>query len=279
MGLEIYFYVSVKCGLHESRSISGYWLRTRVHGRDMLSLGAASTARICRATTVLLSFSSAHILETPMYVPSLLRCCSAQPTDTSFSARPFSTCLNKAAPSGRSLPVSPVPVPPPKAAAVTVRVPCRSPGQPTSPPTSPPVSLCTQSCRSGGSWACVCVCRWMFHGEGLREEGPKVLGLHLSTPLPQQHCGAVLWHGSIPAFPPRVLDVGGWREAVMQHRDLRSVLQPFLANALCCRPASSSQFWRLAQDQVQSSLNSNQTWEMHWPGSQAGPVAPSSSSV
>lgn len=146
-------------------------------------------------------------------------------------------------------------------------------------PTSLPVSLCTQRCRSEGVSACVRVCMWMFHGEGLREEGPKVLGLHLSTPLPQQHCGAVLWHGSIPAFPPRVLDVGGWREAVMQHRDLPSVLQPFLANALCRRPASSSQFWRLARDQVQSSLNSNQTRKMHWPGSQAGPVAPSSSSV
>lgn len=137
MGLEIYFYVSVKRGLHESRSISGYWLRTRVHGRDMLSLGAAGTGRICRATTVLLFLSSAHILETPTYVTSLLRCCSAQPTDTSFSARPFSTCLNEAAPSGRSVPVSPVPVLPPKAAAVTVRVPCRSPAQPRSPPDKP----------------------------------------------------------------------------------------------------------------------------------------------
>ena len=67
MGLEIYFYVSVTCGLHESRSISGYWLRTGVHGRDVLNLGAACTVRIRRATTILLSLSSAHhILETLM---------------------------------------------------------------------------------------------------------------------------------------------------------------------------------------------------------------------
>ncbi|KAK4831830.1 hypothetical protein QYF61_019588 [Mycteria americana] len=54
----------------------------------------------------------------------------------------------------------------------------------------------------------------------------------------------------------------------MQHQDLPSALEPFLANALCCRPASSSQFQRLALDQVQSSLNSNQTREMHWLASQ-----------
>lgn len=59
MGPKISFYVSCKHGLHESRNTSDYWLRTGVHGRDMPSLGAACIVNIHRATTVVLSHSSA----------------------------------------------------------------------------------------------------------------------------------------------------------------------------------------------------------------------------
>lgn len=68
--------------------------------------------------------------------------------------------------------------------------------------------------------------------------------MHLPTLLLQQHC---------------VLYMGSWRGVLMQHQDLPSSLQPFLANALCYILVSSRQFWRLALGQVQSLLNSNQT--------------------
>lgn len=80
IGPEIYFYVSSKHGLHESRSISGYWLRTGVHGRDMLSSGAVCIERIHRATTALLSHSNAgHILEISMLhtLTSAMQCHTA----------------------------------------------------------------------------------------------------------------------------------------------------------------------------------------------------------
>lgn len=64
-----------------------------------------------------------------------------------------------------------------------------------------------------------------------------------------------------------LLDAGRQGEVVTQHQDPPSASQRLLANALCCGPASSSQFWRQALDKVQSLLNSNQTQEMHWLGS------------
>lgn len=264
MGPEIHFYVSVKHGLHESRSIPGYWLRTGVHSRDMLTSGPACTARIHRATTALLSHSSAgHMLEMSMLhtLTSAIQCHTAvlhRPQTPILVQNLSPPASSKSLPVEEALPISSVPVLWTKAAVIIVRVPCESPVQLTFLLTRLSLKLSKQSCRSGWFWACAHVHRWSG-AEGGRSKGTLVTSFN--SPASAALCAACgKLERSFDATP-----------------GLAFCITASLANALCYSPASARQFWRLALGQDQSLLNSNQTWEMHWLGPKVGPAAPSSS--
>lgn len=55
---------------------------------------------------------------------------------------------------------------------------------------------------------------WVFKGMRFGEEGPEVLQLVPRILLSQKHVCTVLWHSFSRAFPPCILDMGSYREAI-----------------------------------------------------------------
>lgn len=182
---------------------------------------------------------------------------------TVFSMRPFSTCLNPAALSGRSLTVSSVPVPPAEAAVVTATGALWSPTHPTFPLPSLSVNLC----RFWWVWACVYVdflwnrvqvarcISYFFQHSCLSSTSAQWRGSSSPEPLHPVcwtwEAGEKLWHRS--AFC--IKTSSGWF----------LMLQPCLFHPLletCPDPGSVTTEFALAL-----------AWEVHWPDSQVGLVA------
>lgn len=128
MGLEIYFYVSVKPGLHESRSIPGYWLRNGSAWQGCATPGNSSHSEDLQGNhTSPLPFQCIPYLgdANASARPSLLHCsatllfCTAhrhQFHHKAFLHLPKLSNTPKL--SGRSLTVSSIPQIPTKAATV-----------------------------------------------------------------------------------------------------------------------------------------------------------------
>lgn len=183
---------------------------------------------------------------------------------TVFSTRPFSTCLNSAALSGRSPTISSLPIPPAEAAVVT-------PSGALWSPTHPAFPLSVNLCRFWWFWACVYVdflwngaqvgrcISYFFQHSCLSSMSAQWRGS--SSPEPfhpvywKWEAGEKLWNRS--AFC--IKTSAGWF----------LVLQPCLFQPLletCPDPGSVITESRPALD-----------WEMHWPDSQVGLAARSSS--
>lgn len=174
---------------------------------------------------------------------------------TVFSTRPFPTCLNPEALSGRSLTVSSVPIPPAEAAVVTASGALWSPTHPTFPLPSLSVNLC----RFWWFWACVYVdflwngvqvarcISYFFQHSCLSSMSAQWRGSSSPEPLHPVcwtwEAGEKLWHRS--AFCIKTSP--GWF----------LVLQPCLFHPLletCPDPGS-----------VTTKFAPALAWEVHWP--------------